>query len=141
MFEAYCREKLGPLVLRLALGLVSVLGGYLRIKHDGGTAWTADLPPTWQLAIAWGEFTAGVAILAGFRCRWAAAVVLALQVGQQIWWHGWNVFDQSLPRLEWLGIVLLMGLALLFLGGGGLSVDARGGGGGRGAPARAGKKR
>ena len=142
MFEAYCREKLGPLVLRLALGLVSVLEGYQRIKRDGGTAWTTDLPPTWQLAISWGEFTAGVAILAGFRCRWAAAAVLVLLVGQQVWWHGWGMLDQSLPRLEWLGIVLLMGLSLLFLGGGGLAVDARGAGG-RGAlsTGRAGKKR
>src|SRR4051794_8199807 len=36
---------------------------------SGGTHWTATLPTGWQLAIAWGQFTAGVAILAGFRCR------------------------------------------------------------------------
>src|SRR5204862_541263 len=69
MLEAYCREKLGPLALRLALGLVCVYHGFDKIMASGGTHWTATLPAGWQLAIAWGPFTAGVAILAGLRCR------------------------------------------------------------------------
>jgi uncharacterized membrane protein YphA (DoxX/SURF4 family) len=140
MFEAYCRENLGPLLLRVALGAVCVARGYLKIMVSGGTAWAAGLSTFWQLVISWGEFTAGVAILAGFRSRWAAAVVMALSVGTQVWWYGWGVFDRPLPDLEGELILLLMALTLVCLGGGGLSLDARGKGA-RPAPARAGKKR
>jgi putative oxidoreductase len=139
MFEAYCREKLGPLALRLALGLVCVCHGYLKIMASGGTAWANGLPLLWQVLIAWAEFTGGVAILLGFRCRVAAAGVLAVTVGQVAWWHGWQLFNLPLRTLEPTVVVLLMGLSLLFLGAGQLALDARGGG--RGGAARAGKKR
>ena len=36
MSEAFCKEKLGPLALRLALGLVCVWHGYLKIMAGGG---------------------------------------------------------------------------------------------------------
>jgi uncharacterized membrane protein YphA (DoxX/SURF4 family) len=140
MFETYCRENVGPLLLRVALGLVCVAHGYLKIMAGGGTAWVGGLSTFWQLLIAWGEFTAGVAILAGFRCRGAAAGVLALSVGTQVWWHGWGVFRQPLEALEGELILLLMALTLVCLGGGGLAVDARKGGG-RAAPMRPAKKR
>jgi uncharacterized membrane protein YphA (DoxX/SURF4 family) len=120
VFESYCRENLGPLMLRLAVGLVGVGHGFLKIMRAGGTAWAAGLPTHWQLLIAWGEFTAGVAILAGFRCRWAAAALLALTAGQLAWQHGWETFRLPLGTLEPVLMVLLTGLALLFLGGGSL---------------------
>jgi uncharacterized membrane protein YphA (DoxX/SURF4 family) len=133
MFEAYCREKLGPLALRLALGLVCVYHGFLKIMAAGGTAWAPGLPTGWQLMIAWAEFTAGVFILVGFHCRPAALVVLALTVGQMAWWYGWELFRLPLPKLEPVVVVLLMGLALLLVGAGELAV---GGGRGRGAKKR-----
>ena len=98
MFEAICKDKLAPLMLRLALGLICVTHGYLKIMATGGTNWQPGMAVGWQLVIAWAEFTAGVFILVGFHCRPAAVVV-----------------------------VVLMGLALLLLGAGELAVG-RGGG-------------
>jgi uncharacterized membrane protein YphA (DoxX/SURF4 family) len=137
MIEAYCREKLGPLMLRLALGMVCVYHGFLKIMAAGGTAWAPGLGTAWQVALAWGEFTAGVAALARFRCRAAATVALACTGGQVLWTYGWELFRLPLKSLEPILIVLLMGLALLFLGAGDLAVDGRS----RGGFARAGRKR
>ena len=125
MFEAYCKEKLAPLTLRLALGLVCAYHGYLKIMAAGGTAWAPGLATGWQVLIAWGEFTAGLAILVGFRCRIAATAILALTVGPLAWWQGWNLFHLPLRTLEPVATLLLAGLALLFLGAGELSLDAR----------------
>jgi uncharacterized membrane protein YphA (DoxX/SURF4 family) len=136
MFEQFFKDKLGPLMLRLALGLVCVYHGYVKIMAAGGTSWLPVLPVGWQIAIAWGEFSAGLAILAGFRCRLAAAVVLALTAGMLLWRHRPDLFALPLRVLEPTVIVLLMGLALLFLGAGELSVDGRGAkGGGAARPA------
>ncbi len=131
MFEAFCKDKLAPLSLRLALGLVCVYHGYMKIMASGGTTWYPGLPTGWQLVIAWGEFGAGLGILLGFRCRLAAGVVLALNMGTLAWWQGWKLFSLPLPQLEPILMVLLMGLSLLFLGAGELSIDARSGGAGR----------
>jgi putative oxidoreductase len=133
VFEAFCKEKLAPLVLRVALGLVCVYHGYLKIMAAGGTAWSPGLATGWQLLIAWGEFGAGLAILVGLHCRVAAAVVVLLTTGTLIWWQGWNLVRLPLASLEPAFLLLLLGLALLFLGAGELSLDGRAGGKGAGA--------
>jgi uncharacterized membrane protein YphA (DoxX/SURF4 family) len=127
MLESFCKEKLAPLALRLALGSFCVYHGYLKIMAAGGTAWYPALPKGWQLLISWGEFCAGVAILLGFRCRWAAGIVLALTAGTLIWWQGWNVFRLPLPSMEPTVMFLLFTLTLIFLGAGEVSLDGRGG--------------
>ena len=126
MFEAFCKEKLAPLALRLALGFVCIYHGYLKIMSDGGTAWHPGWPTGWQLAVAWGELAAGLAILFGFRCRLAAAGLLAITAGTQAGLQGWNVLHLPLRTLEPTVLLILMGLTLLFLGGGELSLDGRG---------------
>ena len=128
MFEQFCKDKLAPMALRLALGLVCVYHGFLKIMASGGTAWQPALPVGWQLFLAWAEFAAGVAILIGFHCRVAATVVLALTAGTLIWWQGWNVLHLPVQQLEPTLLLVLVALALLFLGGGEFSVDGRGGG-------------
>jgi uncharacterized membrane protein YphA (DoxX/SURF4 family) len=128
VFEAFCKEKLAPLGLRLALGLVCVAHGYVKIMAAGGTDWAPGLAVGWQLAIAWGEFAAGLAVLVGFRCRIAAAVALALTAGTALWWQGSRLLELPLWSLESPFLVLLTGLSLLCLGAGELSVDARAGG-------------
>jgi uncharacterized membrane protein YphA (DoxX/SURF4 family) len=126
VFESYCKENLGPLALRLALGFVCVYHGYVKIMASGGTTWYPGMPVVWQLLIAWGEFGAGLAILLGFRCRLAAALVVALTMGTLMWFQGWHLFQMPLHSLEPTVLLVLMGLALLFLGAGELSVDSRG---------------
>jgi uncharacterized membrane protein YphA (DoxX/SURF4 family) len=128
VFEVFFRDKLAPLALRLALGLVCAYHGYVKIMADGGTTWASGLSTPWQLLIAWGEFAAGLAIIVGFRCRVAAAVALALTAGTLLWWQGWGVLRLPLASLEPPFLLLVMGLSLVFLGAGELSVDARAGG-------------
>jgi uncharacterized membrane protein YphA (DoxX/SURF4 family) len=127
VIEAFCKEKLAPLVLRLALGLACVYHGYLKIMAQGGSAWTTSLEPGWQLLIAWGEFIAGVAVLVGFRCRIAAVLTLLVTVGPPVWWHGWKLIELPLRTLEPTLLILLLATALLFQGAGDLSFDGRGG--------------
>ena len=114
------------------IGIFAFLNGV-----RAGTAWYPGLPTGWQLVISWGEFCAGLAILLGFRCRWAAGIVLVLTTGTLIWWQGWNVFRLPLPAMEPTFMFLLFTLTLVFLGAGGVSLDSRGGG--RTAAARSGK--
>jgi uncharacterized membrane protein YphA (DoxX/SURF4 family) len=135
VFDALLKDKLAPLTLRLALGMICVYHGFLKIMVSGGTAWQTGLPVGWQLVIAWGEFAAGLAILLGFRCRLAVTLVLAITAGNLAWWYGWGFFHLPLQSLEPTFMLLLMALALLFLGSGELGVDGRLGGGGGGAKA------
>lgn len=132
MFEVFFRDKLAPLALRLALGLLFAYHGYLKIMANGGTNWTTGLAVPWQLLIAWGEFSAGLAVLLGFRCRLATTAALVLTAGTLLWWHGWGLFRLPLTSLEPTLLLLMMGVSLILLGGGELSLDARGGG--RGSP-------
>jgi uncharacterized membrane protein YphA (DoxX/SURF4 family) len=128
MFEAFCKEKLAPLMLRLALGLVCVHQGFTKIMATGGLSWNPALPAGWQLVIAWGEFGAGVAILLGFWCRLAAALMVALIVGPWAHWQGWHLFHLPWHSLEPIALMVLAGLSLMFLGAGEVSLDRRGAG-------------
>jgi uncharacterized membrane protein YphA (DoxX/SURF4 family) len=128
VFESQFREKIGPLVLRLALGVVCVYHGFAKIQANGGTNWAPDLNVLWQLTIAWGEFSAGMAILVGLYCRWAAAAALLLSVGTLIWFQGARLLSQPIASLESRFLVVLCSVALLCLGGGAWAVSAPSGG-------------
>jgi uncharacterized membrane protein YphA (DoxX/SURF4 family) len=128
VFEVFFRDKVAPLVLRVVLGVVCVYHGYLKIMADGGTTWVNGLSTFWQLAIAWGEFGAGLAILVGFRTRTAGVLILGLIIGMQLWWHGWNVFRLPIATLEPTILLLVMGLSVVLLGAGEISLDNRVGG-------------
>ena len=128
VFESHFREKIGPLVLRLALGIVCVYHGFAKIQGNGGTNWAPDLNVIWQLVIAWGEFGAGLAILVGLYCRWAAAAALLLSIGTLVWFHGAKLFSQPIASLESRFLIVFCSVALLCLGGGAWAVSASSGG-------------
>jgi uncharacterized membrane protein YphA (DoxX/SURF4 family) len=128
MFDAFFKEKLGPLALRLALGSACAYHGFLKIMSHGGAWWTSGMPTWLQMSIAWGEFAAGVCILLGFYCRSAAAAALSVTIGTLAWWHGWNLFHLPMRTLEPAIMLVLVSLSLAFQGAGGVSLDARGGG-------------
>jgi len=92
---------------------------------SGGTAWYPSLPVAWQVFLSWGEFTAGIAILLGFRCRFAAILIVVLTTGTLLWFQGWHVFRLPWQNLEQPLLLLLSTLALLLLGAGDLSLDSR----------------
>lgn len=118
VFEATVREKLGPLVLRLALGLICCYHGFLKIMARGGMNWSSGLPLGWQLAIAWAEFGAGIAILIGLYVRWASGLVFLVVIGSLAWFQGLGLFSQPLASLEQHFLLIFCALALLFVGGG-----------------------
>jgi uncharacterized membrane protein YphA (DoxX/SURF4 family) len=118
MFEAFFRDKFGPLVLRLALGFVAIYHGYLKIAANGGTAWMPGVPVGVQLLLSWGEFAAGVAILAGYRCRLAASIYLLLSVGLLVHVHGAHVVRLPLRTLEPLLLTTLLALGIASIGAG-----------------------
>jgi uncharacterized membrane protein YphA (DoxX/SURF4 family) len=128
VFEAFFKEKLAPLTLRLGLGALCVWHGFTKIMVMGGLNWNPALPVGWQLLIAWSEFGAGLAILLGFYCRLAATMILALLAGTLIWWQGWSLLQMPLRSLESTLLLLIAGLTLLFLGAGELSLDNHGAG-------------
>jgi hypothetical protein len=71
----------------------------------------------------------------------AAGVVLVLTVVTVWRAQGWGLLHVSLKTLEPLLMLFLVGMALLFLGAGELSIDGRATGGGGGAGAKAPKKK
>lgn len=125
VFDEFFREKMGPLTLRLALGLEFVSHGYLKIMAGGGTTWQPGLGTAWQLFIAWGQFAAGLAILLGFNCRRSVAIGLAVQIGLLAWTYGWGYFQLPIRTLEPIIFLQLVCLTLLFTGPGHLSLDAK----------------
>ena len=127
VFETHFREKIGPFILRLALGLVCVYHGFAKIQANGGTAWAPELGAGWQFAIAWGEFGAGLAVIVGLYSRWAAGVILLVSVGTLAWFQGTKLFSQPIASLEPRFLVILCSLALVCLGGGSWAVSAPGG--------------
>jgi uncharacterized membrane protein YphA (DoxX/SURF4 family) len=125
VFEAFCKDKLGPLLLRLAVGMVCVYHGYLKIMYAGGTAWHPGWPVGWQVGLSWAEFSAGVAMVLGFRCRIAAGLALLAITTDLVWDEGWRILQMP-PRVpERVALLLLTGVALVCLGAGELSVDGR----------------
>ncbi len=128
MFESHFREKIGPFILRLALGIVCVYHGFAKIQANGGTNWAPELGLGWQLAISWGEFSGGLAIIVGLYCRWAAGVILLVSVGTLAWFQGMRLFAQPLSTLEPRFLVVLCSLALICLGGGSWAVSKPSGG-------------
>ncbi|MCS6850083.1 MAG: DoxX family protein [Gemmataceae bacterium] len=134
MFESFFQSKLGPLVLRGALGLFCTYHGFLKITYQGGMAWAAELAVPWQLMIAWGGFAAGLMLLVGLRCRLAAAIALGVTLGLVLWRHGWGTWRLPVTSLEPTVLISLVSLAVACIGAGEWSLDARGGAAGGRAP-------
>jgi uncharacterized membrane protein YphA (DoxX/SURF4 family) len=107
----------------------------------GGAFWTSGMPTWLQMAIAWGEFGCGLAILLGFYCRYSAAGVLGVTFATLFWFHGWGMLHLPLKLLEPVIMLVLVSVALVFFGAGELSLDGRGKGGSSGGAGRAAPQR
>jgi uncharacterized membrane protein YphA (DoxX/SURF4 family) len=129
VFDTMCKDRFGPLVLRIALGWVLVYHGFLKIMAAGGTNWYPGIPTGWQLFIAWAEFASGLAILVGFRCRFFSALALSVTAGTVAWLQGWSWLRLPLRSLEPTIMLFLLALALILVGAGEFSVDSRNSGG------------
>lgn len=124
MFEQYFKDKVGPLTLRLAVGILCVHHGFLKIMAGGGTNWLSGVPTGWQAFLSWGEFVGGLLVLAGFWTRFGALLSFTVTLGGLIWLHGWRTLEQPYRTLEPVLLFALVSAALLFIGGGEWSLSS-----------------
>lgn len=118
------RLNVAPLLLRLALGIIFLYHGSQKIMQNGGAAWhpDPDFPAALQAPVAWGEFLGGIALLAGFLSRLAAAGIIAIMIGAIATVHGAHGF--ALPKgFEYNFALIMMCLAVIVLGSGRWSID------------------
>jgi putative oxidoreductase len=149
MLKLVSMNALGLLVLRLGLAILVLSQGFEKITRAGtkwGAAWhytgpppppalfggpnppppSKHLPAPVQLVISWGQVFCGMALLLGVLTRWAAAVLFVLQVGAI---GIFTIQDRfSFPEgggYQYNSAILVMCVALMFLGGGALSLEGR----------------
>ena len=156
MIARLCKETLGPLVLRLGLAVICLFHGFDKItgpRHEGGANWhwlkpplpppvfggpvnppRETLPEAAQLAIAWGEFGAGIALLLGVLTPLAALAAASAFVAESFFTPHWNFNLQNGFALfsednkftggyEYTLLIYVACAAVLLQGGGRLSVD------------------
>ena len=136
MFYEPLKPNMGPLVLRLGLASILMYHGGLKLCY-GATDWFAELPAYLQLAVSWAELISGSLLLIGFLTRFASLVPVVIQIGaiaMVTWRLGFVDFTiraategpTTLPfkvGWEYNFALIIMSLALFFLGSGALSVD------------------
>jgi putative oxidoreductase len=135
MFAKVAATAITSLALRVALALILLFHGGLKVIQDGGAGWHAWLPQWVQVVVAWGELLAGFALLIGLCTRVAALGVIALMVGAVIIVTGQDVFVRTQIQAglhgfntmaigyEYNFALIAMCVALVCLGGGDFSVD------------------
>lgn len=121
------KDDLGLLFLRVAFGLMMVLGhgfGKVSSLFSGQTGFPDPLGigPTASLALAaFAEFFCALAVVVGFKTRWAAVPVVITMLVAAFVFHGADPWDK-----KELAILYALGfLTLVFTGGGPYSLDLR----------------
>jgi len=119
-------EDLGKLLLRISVGLVLVFHGYAKIL--GGVEWIkgplsqVGLPGFLAYGVYLGEFVAPLMVIAGYRTRIAAPVIVVNMAMAIFLAHRNQVFSLKEAGGGWAieldALILLGALALFFLGGG-----------------------
>jgi putative oxidoreductase len=126
MFSEFFKGIFVPLLLRLVLGAVFIFHGWHKVGADGGANWAQGPDPLaapLQLAVAWGELIAGIAMVVGFLTRLAALgliVIMAGAIAHVHWPHG---FDLSQGGFEYNVTLIVISLCLVLGGPGPLSID------------------
>jgi putative oxidoreductase len=128
---------LAALILRLALGAIFITHGCLKVIHfNGGTEWypdTARMPAAIQVAVAWGEVLCGVLLVCGLLTRVAALGTVVIMIGA-VYYIAWKLefAVESIDRTnaarlqvgyEYNYALIAMGVSLVILGAGAMSVD------------------
>ena len=128
-------QPLGLLVLRMTLGLILVAHGshkvYGHMQEYAGYIHSLGMPAWLGYVSALIEFVGGILLIAGLLTRCAAFAVfidMCVAIGKVHWKHGLL----GAGGMEFPLSLAAIAFALIFLGGGAISIDAiRGGGGGR----------
>jgi len=122
------RDKIGPLALRLALGLICFVHGFEKIRVTGGSAWHSHLPVHWQLLISWAELVGAVMVVLGMQCRYASATLVVVIITETILKYGWNLWQFPMAEWETTLIYLFLAIGIAGVGGGEWILDLRFGG-------------
>jgi putative oxidoreductase len=127
--------NLAALVGRILLALMFVLAGFNKIGGFEGTVGyiaSKGLPLPGMLAVLTIalEIGAGLALMAGFRARWAALALAAFTVLASVIFHNYWAMPAEQQMVQMLmfmkNLSVTGGLLLVFaLGAGGWSLDAR----------------
>lgn len=127
-------QPLALLVLRMTLGVILVAHGshkvYGHMHEYAGYIHTLGMPAWLGYVSALVEFVGGILLIAGLLTRCAAIAVLidmCVAIARVHWTHGLL----GAGGMEFSLSLAAIAFALIFLGGGAISIDAiRGGGGG-----------
>lgn len=120
-------QPLGLLALRLVLGAIMIAHGYPKVfgglQHHAAFVHSLGIPVWLGYVSAFAEFGGGILLVAGFLTRCAAAAVLIdmlVAIFAVHWKHGFlGEGNYQFPLA-----LAAMALALLFSGGGPISIDA-----------------
>ena len=126
-------QPLALLILRLVLGAVMIVHGYPKVTSFGHFQQMIrgiGLPGWMAYLSAATEFLGGILIVLGFFTRYAALAIL-IDLSVAIWKVHWKVGFRGDKGYEFPLAVAAIAFALIFFGGGPMSLDSvRGGGGG-----------
>lgn len=135
MFDAFVKNTLTALLLRLAMAAIFIFHGLNLVSGEGnswGATWmnaTAEKqgqsppPAPVQLAAAWGQLIGGLALALGFLTRLAALGIIVIMAGAIAVVHWPNGFDISKGGYEYNMLIIVVCLALVLTGGGNVAVD------------------
>lgn len=128
-------SNLAALIGRLLIALMFILAGIGKIGGFAGVAGyigSKGLPLPHLLAVGTIvlEIVAGLALLVGFKTRWAAAALAAFTVLATLLFHNYWAMpadQQQIQQLMFMKNLAIVGglLMITVLGAGGLSVDSR----------------
>lgn len=116
-----------PFFLRLALGTVFMAHGWMKLHGPLGTSegfniadWGWPNPEMWAWIVATVEFFGGLLIVCGLLTRFAA-IAIAGVMAAAIWYV--KLREGFIGGFEFELTLLMMAIALVFSGGGRLSID------------------
>ena len=130
-------EKFGPLIGRILIALLFVPAGISKITGFSGTVgYIASkglpLPPVAAVIAIIVEVGVGIALLVGFKARYAALILAVFTVAAAIGFHNFWAVEDAMQKMN-QNIHFMKNLAiaggLLFVaayGAGPISVDSRG---------------
>ena len=120
-------QDIGLLLLRIALGIVFIAHGWEKIKNPAAWSRKMGFPFIIGFLVSIGEFFGGLGVLFGFLTQIAALGPLFVMLGANYYhWIAWKfpfIFKDGKGN-EYVFVLALLALALVFLGAGAYSIDA-----------------
>ena len=128
-------QPLALVLIRLALGLMMVAHGYHKVfgglHHHAQFVASLGLPGWLGYVSAFAEFFGGILVLAGL-CTRAAALAICIDLAVailKVHWHNGLMGSSDRPGYEFPLALSALAVALIFFGGGPISLDHIVGGG------------